>query len=291
MENLENTSVNNSVDNVETAETEVKTYTQEEVLALIQKETDKRVTQALNTQKKKYEKELGLVEPTDAVSIVAKDGSALASYLIGDTITYNGGYKQVSEWAFENEESANNNPTTLGEAIKQTYAKVDKANKNIEIVTSEAQNNKSEIAAIRADTDSISASVVAIDKKVNESTEALNGSLTELTSKVNATMTSEEIKLEIATELSNGVDKVVTEKGYTFDDEGLKVTSSGNSFTTTISENGMIVREGSKDMLVADNEGVTAVDLHAKTFLIIGNYSRLQNYPGEKRTACFWIGG
>lgn len=232
-----------------------------------------------------------LVEPTDAVSIVAKDGSALVSFLIGDTITYNGGYKQVSEWAFENEESANNNPTTLGEAIKQTYAKVDKANKNIEIVTSEAQNNKSEIAAIRADTDSISASVVAIDKKVNESTEALNGSLTELTSKVNATMTSEEIKLEIATELSNGVDKVVTEKGYTFDDEGLKVTSSGNSFTTTISENGMIVREGSKDMLIADNEGVTAVDLHAKTFLIIGDYSRLQNYPGEKRTACFWIGG
>ena len=39
---------------------EVKTYTQEEVLALLQSETDKRVTQALNTQKKKYEKQLSL---------------------------------------------------------------------------------------------------------------------------------------------------------------------------------------------------------------------------------------
>lgn len=39
---------------------DVKTYTQEEVLALIQSETDKRVTQALNTQKKKYEKQLSL---------------------------------------------------------------------------------------------------------------------------------------------------------------------------------------------------------------------------------------
>ena len=38
----------------------VKTYTQEEVLALLQKETDKRVSQALNTQKKKYEKQLSL---------------------------------------------------------------------------------------------------------------------------------------------------------------------------------------------------------------------------------------
>ena len=39
---------------------EKKTYTQEEVLALLQSETDKRVTQALKTQQKKYEKELSL---------------------------------------------------------------------------------------------------------------------------------------------------------------------------------------------------------------------------------------
>lgn len=39
---------------------EVKTYTQDEVLALLQSETDKRVTQALKTQQKKHEKELSL---------------------------------------------------------------------------------------------------------------------------------------------------------------------------------------------------------------------------------------
>ena len=37
-----------------------KTYTEEEVMALIQSEADKRVTQALSTQKKKYEKQLSL---------------------------------------------------------------------------------------------------------------------------------------------------------------------------------------------------------------------------------------
>ena len=37
-----------------------KTYTQEEVLALLQSETDKRVSQALKTQQKKYEKQLSL---------------------------------------------------------------------------------------------------------------------------------------------------------------------------------------------------------------------------------------
>ena len=39
---------------------ENKTYTQEEVLKLLQSETDKRVSQALKTQQKKYEKQLSL---------------------------------------------------------------------------------------------------------------------------------------------------------------------------------------------------------------------------------------
>ncbi len=44
-----------------TANEDVKTsYTQEEVLALLQSETDKRVAQALKTQQKKYEKQLSL---------------------------------------------------------------------------------------------------------------------------------------------------------------------------------------------------------------------------------------
>lgn len=60
-----NTDNNNSTvtneDVVEnTTQEEVKTYTQEEVLKLLQSETDKRVTQALATQQKKYEKQLSL---------------------------------------------------------------------------------------------------------------------------------------------------------------------------------------------------------------------------------------
>ncbi len=55
----------NEFDNVvetgaEGQEQETKTYTQEEVLALLQSETDKRVSQALKTQQKKYEKQLSL---------------------------------------------------------------------------------------------------------------------------------------------------------------------------------------------------------------------------------------
>lgn len=61
------TNTNNNVIENQTDDTtltpgseETKTYTQEEVLALLQKESDKRVTEALKKQQKKYEKQLSL---------------------------------------------------------------------------------------------------------------------------------------------------------------------------------------------------------------------------------------
>ena len=44
---------------------ETKTYTQEEVMALLQSETDKRVSQALKTQEKKFAKQLSLSKLDD----------------------------------------------------------------------------------------------------------------------------------------------------------------------------------------------------------------------------------
>ena len=63
MEN-ENTNININEEKVEqkdstNVETE-KTYSQEEVLKLLQSETDRRVTEALNKQQRKYEKQLSL---------------------------------------------------------------------------------------------------------------------------------------------------------------------------------------------------------------------------------------
>lgn len=67
-ENVNNTGVNEQTTDTpatgtETAaEGQVKTYTQEEVMALLQSETDKRVTAALKTQQKKYEKQMSLAQ-------------------------------------------------------------------------------------------------------------------------------------------------------------------------------------------------------------------------------------
>ena len=60
MENLENNVSTNEEVESSTEQTETKTYTQEEVLALLQSESDKRVSAALKKQQAKYEKQLSL---------------------------------------------------------------------------------------------------------------------------------------------------------------------------------------------------------------------------------------
>ena len=55
----------------------------------------------------------------------------------------------------------------------------------------------------------------------------------------------------------------------------------------------MSVYKNEEKVLIANNEGVKAANLHATTYLIIGNYSRFEDYTnidGEVRTGCFWIG-
>lgn len=59
-------------------EGEVKTYTQDEVLALIQSEADKRVNQALKTQQKKYEKQLSLSKLDDNAREKAEKDNRIA---------------------------------------------------------------------------------------------------------------------------------------------------------------------------------------------------------------------
>ena len=75
MDNIENINVNEEV--VETTE-EVKTYTQEEVLKLIQAEADRRTNQALAKQQKKHEKELSLSRLDDDARAKAEKDNRIA---------------------------------------------------------------------------------------------------------------------------------------------------------------------------------------------------------------------
>ena len=78
---------------------------------------------------------------------------------------------------------------------------------------------------------------------------------------------------------------------FTFNQEGLTIKKSDVDITTNISEDGMKVSKGSEVVLTANNGGVEARNLHATTYLIIGENSRFEDYDNGSRTGCFWIGG
>jgi hypothetical protein len=233
------------------------------------------------------------LEIGDKIDLVTKDNGTVTSYLLNDTITYEGGLEESTEWNYNDSGETESNPTSLGETLKQTYARVDKANKEVTILVSENNANKEAITNLQLNTESINASVQKVETVTNATIDSINADIANLTERVEATVTAEEVNIAIKSELSNGVNKVETTTGYKLDENGLTISKTGSEMTTNIDEDGMSVYRDDDEVLTANNEGVTAYNLHAKTYLIVGNTSRFEDYEknGEIRTGCFWIGG
>ena len=121
----------------------------------------------------------------------------------------------------------------------------------------------------------------------------LEDSIDDLSSEVAMKIDADKVGIAIRAELVDGVDKVTTETGYVFDADGLTISKSGELMENKVDNTGMYVTRAGVDILTANHQGVTATNLYASTYLIIGAYggrSRFEDY-GANRTGCYWIGG
>lgn len=231
-----------------------------------------------------------LLEIGDKIALTTKDNDTVIAYVLDDVIEYNGAFSETTRWKYEAETvETESTPSNIGEAIKQTYAKVDKANKQIELLVSETEANTQEITTLKLNTDSINASVEKVIRDIDTNVESINGDITTLNNRVDMAMTAENVQIAIQSELSNGIDKVSTKTGFTFDEIGLTIEKTGSEMSTQITEDGMTVFRDDTAVLIANNIGVNATNLHATTYLIVGKNSRFEDY-GSDRTGCFWIG-
>jgi hypothetical protein len=232
-----------------------------------------------------------LLELGDKVGLITKDDEMITAYIMDDSITFDGGYVEKTKWDYEGKDGETaSNPSTLGDALKYTYARVNKAENTIELVSSEVDANSEAISSLSITTSDITASVSQMEQNISSELDGVNEELVTIRNSVEAKMTAEDVTIKINEELSNGVDKITTTTGFTFDDIGLTIEKSGSEMSTQITEDGMTVFRDAEAVLVANNEGVKAEDLHATTYLIVGNHSRFEDY-GDSRTGCFWIGG
>lgn len=229
-----------------------------------------------------------LLEIGDKITLIAQDDTEINTRLVDDVITFDGTLTQSTRWEYSEDEAETfTNPTSLGDALNQTFARVDKVNKEITLLVSDNSDNKRVINSLKLTTEGLDASVKTTEQKIDEATNKIS----ELEKEVSLKVSPNDVTIAIQSELSTGVEKVVTsDKKYKFDDTGLNISSSGSVMSTVITEDGMTVSRDNEEVLIANNKGVTAEDLHAKTYLIIGNNSRFEDWDGN-RTACFWIGG
>lgn len=230
-----------------------------------------------------------LLEIGDKLTIVGKENKTFTTFLLNDSITFDGAIDETTEWEYEeNDTETETNPTSLGDALNQTFARVDKINKQISLQVSSEMR------------DAISNLTIEQNK--------IRSSVEEKANKTEIEQTTNDISLRVTSIEDDGVKKVDTGTGFTFDNTGLTITQTGSETSTNIDANGMSIYIGEikkekvkaedgteKEIIVntpilqVESEGVKSENLHAKKYLWIGSHSRFEDYEGG-RTGCFWIG-
>ena len=124
---------------------------------------------------------------------------------------------------------------------------------------------------------------------INSQVEKQSGDIDDLKGKASTIQqTADDVSIQVKNILDKGVDKVTTGTGYTFNDDGLKITKSGEEIENLLDNTGMYVTRSGETILQANNTGVTATDVTVRNYLIIGTHARFEDY-GENRTACFYL--
>ena len=100
------------------------------------------------------------------------------------------------------------------------------------------------------------------------------------------------MKISLSAIQNEGVSQVVTETGYSFDKDGLHISKSESNMENLLDESGMYVKRDGEVILQANDDGVEAVDVTVRNYLIVGTHARFEDYSSgidSKRTACFWL--
>lgn len=234
------------------------------------------------------------LEVGDKIELETKDGNTVTAFVFNDSIYYNGFLSEKTSWQYKDTGETASNPASLGEALKNTFARVDKQKQQIDLVAKAASDNGEAISSLQVTTGAISASVEDVKKNLAEGIQGVNNNIDTVRQGIESKITAAQASITAFREEieKDGTSKVTNTVGR-FDENGLTIAKSDSEMETTISEDGMVVKKNTDDVLTANHEGVKAVDLHANTYLKIGagdGRSRFEDYS-YNRTGCFWIGG
>lgn len=182
-----------------------------------------------------------------------------------------------------------NQQSSTDKKLRKAFSRADKDRSELETkidqTADEVLIQASERFADKSNMASLSVQVEGISSTVSQQTTDINGVKGEIST---LKQTASSFSIEIQEIIDNGVDKVTTKTGYTFNDDGLKIQKSGQEMENLLDNTGMYVTRSGETILQANNAGVIATDVKVRNYLIVGTHARFEDY-GSERTACFYI--
>lgn len=240
----------------------------------------------------KLPKRTAKIRAGDIISVTDGNGNTVSTYVM--KVYLDGSGIQISS---SGDQNYADKAAVSSEQYRNIPGKVLLIEKSVDGLRVENADTAGKMASLTLDVNGIGASVSDIEQIVDANKQAaddqaknLSEELGTLREQVNLAITKDAVDLMFEQERKLGANKVTTSTGYSFDADGLEIGKSDSDTTTKITNNGMQVTEGGTVMLDANKNGVDAKNLHATTYLIVGQNSRFEDYP-DGRTACFWIGG
>ena len=231
----------------------------------------------------------------DAVQITDPAGKTVTAYIM--TRTRKGQRDTLECTGSPRLDSAE---TINAESFKAVSGKLFEVRKSIEgmqvkataldaRITDSTRQLTEQIAGVEMTAAGISASVSSVQTETAQNSHAITAVKESVT---DVKQTAQSVTIQVDSILKNGVSKVATGMGYTFDEKGLKIQKPGEAVGNLLDNTGMYVTRSGETILQANASGVVATDVKVNNFLIVGEHARFEDYSDgsdTKRTACFWI--
>lgn len=216
----------------------------------------------------------------------------------GDVITITDAYgKTITGWIMK--KTADGQRDTLectGSPCRDSTTAVN--NLGFQQLTGKVLNLRTDVDGIKAENkdmhgklSAVSLDLEGIRAQVSQQKTQTDGLIQEMST---VEQTARNLKIRLQSILDNGTDKVKTGMGYTFDDDGIHIARDGSQIENRLDHTGMYVSKSGQNVLQATADGVKAVDITVKNYLVVGSHARFEDYTDglrSNRTACFYLEG
>lgn len=250
------------------------------------------------------------LKPCACIELGDKEDSLYKSYYLKANITINTGISSDIEAEIPETTDTEYKVTTKEEKKTLKVERLAKKNEGkIQDLVEETSENSEKITKHELDINGITNTVSTNTTDINNNYQEIINKLGDkaqkddvisLENKVETIQNDTEYAIKVSEDIqTNGVSKVKTETGYTFDNDGLKIEKTNAKTKSKLNESGLEINDATgsseESLLFAgydEKTGETIVkskNMTVEKYLTVGTYSRIEDY--EEGTGVFWIGG